>query len=137
MYDFEADLDGIALILKSAKIIAVVGLSDNRRRPSYRVAVYMKNQGYTIIPVSPVKGEILGEKSYKSLSEIPCKVDIVDVFRRSDAVPEIADEAIRIGAGALWLQEGVIHERAGLKAHQAGIKVVMDRCIKKMHKKLV
>lgn len=125
-------------LLKTAKTIAVVGISPKRLRPSFGVSQYMQEQGYRIIPVNPgVAGtEILGEKVYARLEDIPEKVDIVDVFRQSDAVPEIVESAIRIGAKALWLQEGVVHEEAAKRAEAAGIFVVMDICILKEHHKL-
>ncbi len=104
--------DRIGELLKSAKTIAVVGLTDSPSRPSYGVSRYMQSQGYRIIPVNPNITESLGEKAYASLLDVPEKVDIVDVFRRSDAVPEIVDQAIQIKAHAIWMQEGVIHEEA-------------------------
>jgi len=127
--------DSIAELLKSAKTIAVVGLSDNPMKPSYGVSQYMQARGYRIIPVNPQAAEVLGEKSYASLLDIPEKVDIVDVFRRPDAVPEIVDQAIQLKVPALWLQETVVHEEAAQKARDAGILVVMDKCILKEHRK--
>ena len=115
----------------------MVGLSSRRTRPSYGVSEYMQSKGYRIIPVNPNETEVLGEKSYSSLEEIPEHIDIVDVFRRSECVPEIVDSAIRIGAGSVWLQEGVIHEAAADKARAAGLEVVMDRCILKEHRKMI
>lgn len=126
----------IAELLKSAKTIAVVGLSDNPARTSYGVSHYMQRQGYRIIPVNPGIAESLGEKAYASLQEVPDKIDIVNVFRRSEFVPEAVDEAIQVGAPAIWLQEGVIHEAAAEKARQAGIFVVMDRCILREHQRM-
>lgn len=126
----------IAELLKSAKTIAVVGLSDNPARTSYGVSHYMQRQGYRIIPVNPGIAESLGEKAYASLQEVPDKIDIVNVFRRSEFVPEAVDEAIQVGAPAIWLQEGVIHEAAAQKARQAGIFVVMDRCILREHQRM-
>ena len=125
----------IAELLRSAKTIAVVGLSDNPARTSYGVSAYMQSQGYRIIPVNPAISEALGEKAYPTLSEVPEKVDIVNVFRRSEYVPEVVDEAIRLGVPAIWMQEGVVHEEAAEKARQAGIFVVMNRCILKEHAK--
>jgi predicted CoA-binding protein len=122
-------------ILKSARTIAVVGLSADEMKPSFGVSEYMQRQGYRIIPVNPSVPEVLGEKSYPSLSAIPDKIDIVDVFRRPDAVPAIVDEVIALKVPVLWLQEGVVHEQAAEKARQAGVKVVMDSCILKEHKK--
>jgi len=115
------------------KTIAVVGLSAKPERPSYRVASYLQSQGYRIIPVNPGQKEILGEKCYRSLKDIPDPVDVVDVFRRSDHVPPIADEAIAIKAKALWLQDGVINEESARKAKEAGLLVVMDDCILRQH----
>jgi hypothetical protein len=126
--------DEITELLKRAKTIAVVGLSDSPLRPSHGVAAYMQSQGYRIIPVNPTIKGALGEKAVGSLSEIKEKIDIVDVFRRPEGVPEIVDEAIKLGVPAIWLQEGVIHEDAAAKARKAGIFVVMDRCILKEHR---
>ena len=126
--------DEITELLKRAKTIAVVGLSDSPLRPSHGVAAYMQSQGYRIIPVNPTIKGALGEKAVASLSEIKEKIDIVDVFRRPEGVPEIVDEAIKLGVPAIWLQEGVIHEDAAAKARKAGIFVVMDRCILKEHR---
>jgi len=128
-----SEAEKIEELLKSAKTIAVVGLSDNPARTSYRVSAYMQSQGYRIIPVNPAISEALGEKAYPTLSEVPEKVDIVNVFRRSEYVPEVVDEAIRLGVPAIWMQEGVVHEEAAEKARQAGIFVVMNRCILKEH----
>lgn len=125
--------NSVAELLRSAKTIAVVGLSDNPFRPSYDVSAYMQGQGYRIIPVNPQVKEVLGEKSYASLRDVPERIDIVDVFRRSEFVPEIVDEAIALKVPAIWMQEGVIHEAAAAKARAAGIFVVMDRCILKEH----
>ena len=124
-------------LLKHAKTIAVVGLSSHRWRPSYGVSEYMKSVGYRIIPVNPVETEVLGEKAYATLDEIPEHVDIVDVFRRSEYVPDIVDAAIRIGAKAVWMQEGVVHEEAAAKARAAGLEVVMDHCILKAHQQML
>jgi uncharacterized protein len=123
-------------LLRSARTIAVVGLSSKRMRASYGVSRYMQDSGYRIIPVNPMETEVLGEKSYASLEDVPEPVDIVDIFRRSEFVPEIVDSAIRIGAGAVWMQEGVVHETAAETARQAGLTVVMDRCILKEHRRL-
>jgi uncharacterized protein len=124
-------------LLRTSRTIAVVGLSSKRWRPSFGVSEYMQRAGYRIIPVNPGETEVLGEKSYAGLEQIPEKVDIVDVFRRSEFVPDIVEQAIRIGARAVWLQEGVVHEEAAAKARAAGLIVVMDRCILKEHRKLV
>jgi len=123
-------------ILKTSKHVAVVGLSPKSDRPSFRVAAYLKEQGYRIIPVNPQEREVLGELSYPDLDSIPGPVDVVDIFRRSELVPPIVEEAIKIGAKAVWMQEGVINEDAAERAREAGLKVVMDRCMLKEHKKL-
>ena len=124
-------------MLRTAKTIAVVGLSSRRSRPSFGVSEYMQSQGYRIIPVNPNETEILGEKSYATLEEIPVPIDIVDIFRRSEAVAEVVDAAIRIGAKGIWMQEGVVDETAAAKARAAGIEVVMDHCILKEHRKML
>ncbi len=126
--------DPIAQLLQNSKTIAVVGLSDNPMRPSYGVSEYMQQHGYRIIPVNPQLSEALGEKSYATLSEIPGKIDIVNIFRKPEFVPEIVDEAIRLKIPAIWMQEDVVHEEAAAKARAAGIFVVMDKCILKEHR---
>jgi predicted CoA-binding protein len=123
--------DVIDRILGAAKTVAVVGLSDKPDRPSHVVARYLRGKGYRVIPVNPMIREVLGEKSYASLAEIPGGVDLVDVFRKSETVPAIAEEAIRIGAKYFWMQEGVANEEARTRLAAAGIPVVMDRCVKK------
>ena len=125
--------DPIRDLLQRAKTIAVVGLSDNPLRPSHGVAAYMQLHGYEIIPINPTIGEVLGEKSYASLSDVPEKIDIVNIFRRPEFVEEIVDEAIRLNIPAVWMQEGVINQRAAEKARKAGIFVAMDLCILKEH----
>jgi predicted CoA-binding protein len=127
------EAERISALLKSAKTIAVVGLTDSPLRPSYGVSHYMQSQGYRIIPVNPNITESLGEKAYPSLLDVPGKIDIVNVFRRSEAVPEVIKQAVRIKAPAIWMQEGVVHHQAAEKARQAGIFVVMDKCILKEH----
>jgi len=127
--------DEIGKLLKTAKTIAVVGLSNSPLRPSHGVSAYMQSNGYRIIPVNPSINGALGEKAVASLSEIKEKIDIVDVFRRSEFVPEVVDEAIRLKVPAIWMQEGVVHEAAAEKARRAGIFVVMDRCILKEHRR--
>jgi predicted CoA-binding protein len=127
--------DEIGTLLKKAKTIAVVGLSDSPLRPSHGVAAYMQSHGYRIIPVNPAIKGALGEKAVAALSDINEKVDIVDIFRRSEFVPELVDEAIRLKVPAIWMQEGVIHEQAAEKARRAGIFVVMDQCILKEHRR--
>ena len=126
--------DDIGRLLTNAKTIAVVGLSDSPLRPSHGVSAYMQSQGYRIIPVNPAIRGALGEKAVASLGEIKEKIDIVDVFRRSEFVPEVVDEAIRLKVPAIWMQEGVVHEAAAEKARKAGIVVIMDRCILKEHR---
>ena len=129
-------MSAIPELLRAAHTIAVVGLSNKRYRPSYGVSEYMQNAGYRIIPVNPEETEVLGEKCYAQLEGVPEHIDIVDIFRRPEFVPEIVEAAIRIGAGAIWMQEGVVHEAAAEKARRAGLTVVMDRCILKEHRKL-
>ena len=120
-------------ILRSARTIAVVGLSDNPRRPSYGVARYLQRAGYRIIPVNPNVAEVLGERAYATLSQMPGPVDVVEVFRRSEFVGPIVDEAIAIGAAAVWLQDGVVDEAAAGRARAAGLDVVMDDCMMRRH----
>jgi uncharacterized protein len=127
--------DPINEILKTSHTIAVVGLSSRRFRPSYGVAEYLQSAGYRIIPVNPNETEVLGEKSYARLEDIVEHVDIVDIFRRSEFVPDIVDSAIRIGARAVWMQERVIHPEASERARRAGLFSVMDVCILKEHVK--
>jgi uncharacterized protein len=124
-------------LLRSAKTIAVVGLSSRRSRPSYGVSEYMQSAGYRIIPVNPNESEVLGEKAYPTLDDVPEHIDIVDIFRRSELVPEVVDAAIRVGARGVWMQEGVIHEDAAQLARAAGLEVVMDHCILKEHRKML
>jgi predicted CoA-binding protein len=124
------DIAGLRRVLHGNCAIAVVGLSPNWNRPSYFAAKYMLEHGYTVVPVNPGATEILGQKCYPDLAAIPFRVDMVDVFRKPADVMPIADEAIRIGAGCLWLQLGVINHEAADKASGAGLDVVMDRCVK-------
>ena len=126
--------DPIGDLLKKAKTIAVVGLSNKPLRPSHGVSLYMQQQGYRIIPVNPNIQTVLGEKAYPSLKDVPDKVDIVNIFRRSEFVPELVEQAMALKVPAVWMQEEVIHEQAAEKARQAGIFVVMDRCILKEHR---
>jgi uncharacterized protein len=128
-----SESDAITQILRSSKTIAVVGLSNKHIRPSYGVAQYLQSAGYRIVPVNPNETEVLGEKCYARLQDAPVPVDIVDVFRRSEFVPEIADAAIEIGARCIWMQEGVVHPEAADRARRAGILVVMNLCILKEH----
>ncbi|MCI0390004.1 MAG: CoA-binding protein [Acidobacteria bacterium] len=127
------DPEVIKRILDECKTIAVVGLSSNPIRPSYGVARYMQQSGYRIIPVNPNETEALGEKAYANLADVPQKFDLVDIFRRSEEAGGHVDEAIRLGARAVWLQERVIDEDAAQRALEAGLMVVMDRCILKEH----
>jgi len=127
--------DPISEILKTSHTIAIVGLSNRHFRPSYGVAEYLQSAGYRIIPVNPNEREVLGEKSYARLEDIGEHVDIVDIFRRSEFVPDIVDSAIRIGARAVWMQERVIHPEASERARRAGLFAVMDVCILKEHVK--
>ena len=120
-------------ILNRYRSIAVVGASANPERPSYQIASYLMEQGYQVYPVNPNAREILGRPSYPSLSSIPDAVEVVDIFRRSEDVVPIVDEAIKIGAKAVWMQEGVISEAAAAKARDAGLLVVMDKCIREEH----
>ena len=123
-------------ILNSSRSIAIVGLSPKPDRPSYRVAKYLKGQGYRIIPVNPGEKEILGELSYLDLSSIPEPVDVVDIFRRSEEVLPLVEEAIKSRAKAVWMQEGVINEQAAAQAQDAGLLVIMNKCMRKEHLKI-
>lgn len=125
--------DPVSEILKVSRTIAVVGISSRKFRPSYGVAEYLQSAGYRIIPVNPAETEVLGEKCYARLEDVPERVDIVDIFRRSEFVPEIVESAIRIGARAAWMQEGVVHPEAAESARRAGLLAVMDTCILKEH----
>ena len=125
--------EAIKAILDSCPTIAVVGLSSHSARPSHGVASYMQRHGYRVIPVNPNETEVLGEKAYPSLADVPEKIDLVDIFRRSDEAGKAVDEAIAAGAKAVWLQEGVIDHAAAERAHDAGLLVVMDRCWLKDH----
>lgn len=122
-------------MLTKYRTVAVVGLSPDAGKPSHEVAAYLKRAGFRIIPVNPVCGEVLGEPCYPTLAEIPGEVEIVDVFRRSEFLPEIVEQAIAKGAKVVWMQEGVVNEGAAQRAREAGLEVVMDRCILKEHMK--
>jgi len=128
------ETDPIAELLRRAKTIAVVGLSNSPLRPSHGVSVYMQTQGYRIIPVNPEISESLGEKAYPSLLDVPEKIDIVNIFRRPEFVGEIVDQTIQLKVPAIWMQEDVVNEPAAEKARKQGIFVVMDRCILKEHR---
>lgn len=123
-------------IFAASKVVAVVGLSDKPHRSSHQVAAYLQSQGYRIIPVNPHVAEVLGERAYSSLREIPGSVDIVDVFRKPEAVPSIVVDAIKIGAKVIWMQEGIAHNAAADSARAAGLRVVMNKCMLKEHRKL-
>jgi predicted CoA-binding protein len=131
----DADLEEIRDILRTARTIAVVGLSDRPDRPSHGVAAYLKAHGYRIIPVNPAVREVLGEQAYARLEDVPEEIDVVDVFRRPEHVPEIVDAAIAVGVKVVWLQDGVVHEEAAAKARAAGLRVVMDRCMLRDHRR--
>jgi uncharacterized protein len=123
-------------ILNNSRVIAIVGLSSNKERPSNIVGKYLKEHGYQIVPVNPTEKEILGEKSYPDVNAIPEKVDVVDIFRRSEEVLPIVRQAIQVGAKAVWMQEGIINDEAAVEARKAGLKVVMNKCMRKQHIKL-
>ena len=123
----------VAELFRTARTIAVVGLSSSRFRASYGVSRYMQSAGYRVVPVNPNEREVLGEKAYARLEDVPEHVDIVDIFRRSEFVQPIVEDAIRMGASAVWMQEGVVDEQSAMKARAAGLAVVMDRCILKEH----
>ncbi|CAN5661060.1 CoA-binding protein [soil metagenome] len=123
----------IQRVLHNGKTIAIVGLSNNELRASYFVGYYLKRHGYHVIPVNPRETEILGEKCFKSLAEVPVPIDIVNVFRAPDALPGIAEEAVKIGAGNIWCQFGVINEDGARIADAGGVSMIMDRCIKVEH----
>ncbi|MBU2608124.1 MAG: CoA-binding protein [Chloroflexi bacterium] len=124
-------------ILKSSRVVAIVGLSSKPDRPSYRVGNYLKGKGFKVIPVNPAEKEVVGETSYPDLRSIPERVDVVDIFRRSEDVSPIVEDAIKIGAKAVWMQEGVVNEGAAARAKEAGLKVVMDHCMRKEYMKMV
>src|SRR3989338_6713503 len=129
-------MDEIEKIIKESKNVAVVGLSNKLGRPSLTVASYLKGQGYKIIPVNPTIQEVGGDKCYPDLASVPDRIDIVDVFRKSDEVLPVVDAAIKIGAKAIWMQEGIVNEEAADKAREAGLMVVMDKCMLKEHARL-
>ena len=126
----------VAEILKRANTVAVVGISEKEDRDSHKVARYLKGHGYKMIPVNPKLKEVLGEPCYPDLKSIPVHIDIVDIFRSTDAIPGIVDEAIAVGAGSVWMQLGLIHDEAADKARKAGLQVVMNRCTKIEHGRL-
>jgi predicted CoA-binding protein len=120
-------------ILKEYRTVAVVGASSNPEHPSFIVLSYLSEHGYNVIPVNPNEREILGMTCYPNLSSIPEKVEVVDIFRKSEAVMPVVEEAIKIGAKVVWMQEGVVNEEAAAKAREAGLLVVMDKCMRKQH----
>lgn len=124
----------VGAIIKGARTIAVVGLSANPDRPSHDVAGYLKRAGFTIIAVNPSLTEVLGEKCYPSLRDVPVPIDIVDCFRKSEDIPAIVEEAIAVGAKCVWMQSGIVNEAAAKRARDAGLSVVMDRCLKVEHR---
>ena len=124
-------------ILLTAKNIASVGLSSNPNKESYRIASYLKAQGYRVIPVNPTASEIMGDTSYPDLQSVPEKIDIVQVFRKPEDVPPVVEDAIKAGAKVIWMQEGIVHEEAAQKARQAGLQVVMDTCMRVAHRTLI
>ena len=126
----------VADILRKSKTVAVVGISDKEERDSHKVARYLKNHGYRIIPVNPKLTEVLGETCYPDLRSVPDHIDVVDVFRSIDAIPSIVEEAVAVGADAVWMQIGLQHEEAAEKARKAGLAVVMNRCMKIEHSQL-
>jgi len=124
-------------MLTKYRTVAVVGLSPDPGKPSHEVAAYLKRAGYRIIPVNPACQEVLGERCYPTLADVPGEVEIVDVFRRSEFLPEIVEQAIAKGARVVWMQEGVVNEEAARRAEEAGLEVVMDRCMLKEHIRVV
>lgn len=123
-------------ILASSKTVAIVGLSANAGQDSYMVACYLSDHGYEVIPVNPSASEILGRKAYASLRDLPAPPDVVDIFRRAEFAPEIVEDAIAVGAKAVWMQLGIEHPAAAERARAAGLKVVMNHCIKREHQRL-
>jgi len=124
-------------ILLSARTIASVGLSSNPEKESFWIVKYLQDQGYRIIPVNPTADEILGEKAYPDLESVPEKIDVVQVFRKPEDVPSVVDSAIKVGAKAVWMQEGIVHKEAAQKAREAGLQVVMDACMRVTHRRLI
>jgi predicted CoA-binding protein len=129
-------MNTIEEVLRGSRTVAIVGLSSKEDRPSHRVGLYLQSKGYRIIPVNPGEAEVLGQRSYPDLVSIPEPVDVVDVFRRSADVPPVVEEAIKVKAKVVWMQEGVVNERAAKRARSAGLKVVMDHCMRKEHIRL-
>ncbi len=137
MNEITASLAEIKAILQDYKVVAVVGLSSKPERPSFRVAHYLKEHGYQIVPVNPGQKEILGEKCYPTLKEIPFPIEVVDIFRNVEAIPAIVDDAIAVGAKVVWMQQGLVEPNSAQKAKEAGLQVVMDRCMKVDHAQIL
>lgn len=135
--DYIAPDEEVIEILKSSKTVAVVGISHNEERDSHKVAKYLKEHGYRVIPVNPKYKEVLGEPCYPDLKSIPEKIDVVDIFRNVEAIPGIVDEAIQVGAKVVWMQLGLVHNESAEKAKQAGLRVVMNKCMKIEHHRLI
>jgi len=133
MSEASASPEEIKAILQKYRVVAVVGLSPKPERPSFRVAQYLKEHGYRIVPVNPGQKEILGEKCYPRLSDIPFPIEVVDIFRNVEAIPAIVAEAIAMGAKVVWMQQGLVEPASAQKARAAGLQVVMDRCMKIEH----
>jgi uncharacterized protein len=131
--DGASEAEAITKLLAEGRTIAVVGLSSNASRPSHGVAEYLQSAGYRIIPVNPAESEVLGQRAYATLEDVPEKIDVVDIFRRSEFVGDIVESAIKLKAKAVWMQEGVVNEAAAARAQEAGLAVVMDRCMLKEH----
>jgi predicted CoA-binding protein len=131
-----ASSEEVRQILLQARTIAVVGISDKPDRDSHRVAAYLQQHGYRILPVNPVVTEVLGEKAYARLEDVPETIDVVDIFRRTEAVPEIVDSAIAVGAKVVWMQDGIVHNAAADKARAAGLQVVMSKCMLREHSQM-
>jgi predicted CoA-binding protein len=125
--------DELTRLLTDAAVIAMVGASSNPDRPSHHIMARLQRAGYRVIPVNPRETEVLGERAYESLADVPVKIDIVDVFRRPEDTPAIADEAVKVGARALWLQEGISNDDAAARAQAGGLRVVMNKCIGATH----
>jgi predicted CoA-binding protein len=124
-------------ILLTTKVIASVGLSGNQQKESYGIGLYLQEQGYQVIPVNPTATEILGEKAYPDLESVPVKIDVVQVFRKPEDVPPVVEDAIKVGAKVVWMQEGIVNEEAAKKAREAGLQVVMDACMRATHRRLI
>jgi predicted CoA-binding protein len=124
-------------ILSNTKIIASVGLSGNQQKESYGIGLYLQEQGYQVIPVNPTATEILSETSYPDLESVPVKIDVVQVFRKPEDVPPVVEDAIKVGAKVVWMQEGIVNEEAAKRAREAGLQVVMDACMRSTHRRLI